>query len=103
MRSKLGGGVHFKTGIIHSAQLIYPSWIFKPECLDLKSTVWLVLLILGCPEQLDLDMELPVWFEVDPDLVERLLRLADQVGEREFAVGDEIIRRNGGAAQHHRF
>ena len=96
MRSKLGW-VHFKTGIIHSAQLIYPSWIFK--YIDLKSTVWLVLLILGCPEQLDLDMELPVWFEVDPDLVERLLRLADQVREREFAVGDEIIGRNRGAAQ----
>ena len=74
-----------------------------PECLDLKSTVWLVLLILGCPEQLDLDMKLPVWLEVDPDLVERLLRLADQVREREFAVGNEIIGRNGGAAQHHRF
>ena len=70
---------------------------------DLECTVWLVLFILGRPQQLDLDVQLAVGLEVHPDLVERLLRLADQVGEREFAVGDEIIRRNGGAAQHHRF
>ena len=41
-------------------------------------------------------MQLAVGLEVHPDLVERLLRLADQVGEREFAVGDEVVGRNGG-------
>ena len=63
---------------------------------DLECTVWLVLFILGRPQQLDLDVQLAVGLEVDPDLVERLLRLADQVGQREFAVGDEVVRGNGG-------
>ena len=63
---------------------------------DLECTVWLVLFILGGPEQLDLDVQLPVGLEVHPDLVERLLRLADQVGQREFAVGDEVVGGNGG-------
>ena len=63
---------------------------------DLECTVWLVLFILGGPQQLDLDVQLAVGLEVHPDLVERLLRLADQVGEREFAVGDEVVGGNGG-------
>ena len=63
---------------------------------DLECTVWLVLFILGRPEQLDLDVQLAVGLEVHPDLVERLLRLADQVGEREFAVGDEVVGGDGG-------
>ena len=63
---------------------------------DLECTVWLVLFILGRPQQLDLDVQLAVGLEVHPDLVERLLRLADQVGEREFAVGDEVVGGNGG-------
>ena len=60
----------------------------------------MVLLVLGRPEQLDLDVQLPVGLEVDPDLMKRLLCLADQVGEGEFAVGDEVVGGNGGAAQH---
>ena len=63
---------------------------------DLECTVWLVLFILGRPQQLDLDVQLAVGLEVHPDLVERLLRLADQVGQREFAVGDEVVGGNGG-------
>ena len=63
---------------------------------DLECTVWLVLFILGRPQQLDLDVQLAVGLEVHPDLVERLLRLADQVGERELAVGDEVVGGNGG-------
>ena len=59
----------------------------------------MVLLVLGRPEQLDLDVQLPVGLEVDPDLMKRLLCLADQVGEGEFAVGDEVVGGNGGAAQ----
>ena len=68
-------------------------------CDDLECAVWLVLLVLGRPEQLDLDVQLPVGLEVDPDLMKRLLCLADQVGEGEFAVGDEVVGGNGGAAQ----
>ena len=63
---------------------------------DLECTVWLVLFILGRPQQLDLDVQLAVGLEVHPDLVERLLRLADQVGERELAVGDEVVGGNSG-------
>ena len=60
----------------------------------------MVLLILGRPEQLNLDMQLPVWLKVDPDLMKRLLCLANEVGEGELAVGDEVVGGNGGAAQH---
>ena len=63
---------------------------------DLECTVWLVLFILGGPQQLDLDVQLAVGLEVHPDLMEGLLRLADQVGQGEFAVGDEVVRGNGG-------
>ena len=59
----------------------------------------MVLLVLGRPEQLDLDVQLPVGFEVDPDLMKRLLGLADEVGEGELAVGDEVVGGDGGAAQ----
>ena len=65
-------------------------------CDDLECAVWLVLLVLGRPQQLNLDVQLPVRFKVDPDLMERLLGLADEVGEGELAVGDEVVGGNGG-------
>ena len=73
---------------------------FCQQRTDLECTVWLVLFILGRPQQLDLDVQLAVGLEVHPDLVERLLRLADQVGEREFAVGDEVVGRHRGVVEH---
>jgi hypothetical protein len=65
----------------------------------LEGPVGLILLILRGPQQLDLDVQLPVWLEVDPDLVERLLGLADQVGEGELCVCDEVIGGNGGTEE----
>ena len=59
----------------------------------------MVLLILSRPEQLNLDVQLPVRFKVDPDLMKRLLGLANEVGEGELAVGDEVVGGNGGAGQ----
>ena len=59
----------------------------------------MVLLVLGRPQQLNLDVQLPVRFKVDPDLMKRLLGLADEVGEGELAVGDEVVGGDGGAAQ----
>ena len=58
----------------------------------------MVLLVLGRPQQLNLDVQLPVRLKVDPDLMKRLLGLADEVGEGELAVGDEVVGGNGGAA-----
>ena len=66
---------------------------------DLECAIWLVLLVLGRPQQLNLDMQLPVWFKVDPDLMKGLLRLPDQVGEGKLAVGDKVVGGNGGAAE----
>ena len=56
----------------------------------------MVLLILSGPEQLNLNMQLPVRLEVQPDLMEGLLGLADEVGQGELAVGDEVVRGHGG-------
>ena len=56
----------------------------------------MVLLILSGPEQLNLNMQLPVRLEVQPDFMEGLLGLADEVGQGELAVGDEVVGGNGG-------
>ena len=41
-------------------------------------------------------MQFPIWLEVHPDLMERLLGLANEVGEGELDVGDEVVRWHGG-------
>ena len=65
----------------------------------LEGPVRLVLFILSRPQKLYLDMQLSVWLKFDPYFVKRLLRLTDQVGERELTVGNEIIRGDSGAEQ----
>ena len=58
------------------------------------------LLLLRRPLQLDLAVDPPAGLEVNPEVVERLVLLVDEVGEADGAVGDEGVGRDGGVVPH---
>ena len=74
--------------------------LVSPTFFFLKGSAGLILFVLGGPLELNLDVKFSIGLQVQPDVVQWLLRLLYQVGERQLAVGDEVVGRDGGVVEH---
>ena len=74
--------------------------LVSPTFFLLKGSAGLILFVLGGPLELNLDVKFSIGLQVQPDVVQRLLGLLYQVGERHLAVGDEVVGRDGGVVEH---
>ena len=51
----------------------------SPALFLLECSAWLVLLVLGGPLELDLDVELPLGLQLQPDVMQGLAGLLDKI------------------------
>ena len=74
--------------------------LVSPAFFFLKGSAGLILFVLGRPLELNLDVKFSIGLQIQPDIVQRLVCLLYQVGERQLAVGDEVVGRDGGVVEH---
>ena len=85
--------------LVNTTPQRHPS-LASPSLFFLEGSTRLVLFVLGGPLELNLDVELPIGLQLQPDVVKWLLCLLYQLWERQLAVGDEIIWRDRGVVEH---